>query len=257
MVEVFTIGGGEYIVNTFNAVAAWTGGGGYKSLIKVVLVLGLTWSLLAVAFTMNFRAWLNWFLGATMIYLCLMVPTVDVKVTDRVNPSLAPATVANVPLGLGVIASFTSQVGDWLTRTAETVFTMPSQLNYSTNGIIYGARLFDQTRNFQIRDAEFATNLQGHFKNCVFGDILLHRKSLTDLAQSKDLWAALGPGSDARAQPWLDRSGGSIDSYIVTCHNAYDRLSGQWASMIDANTPVFAKHRLPQARRYAVAGRRS
>ena len=24
MVEVFTIGGGEYIVNTFNAVAAWT-----------------------------------------------------------------------------------------------------------------------------------------------------------------------------------------------------------------------------------------
>ena len=25
--EVFTIGGGEYIVNVFNAVAAWTGGG--------------------------------------------------------------------------------------------------------------------------------------------------------------------------------------------------------------------------------------
>lgn len=25
MVEVFTIGGGEHIVNTFNAVAAWTG----------------------------------------------------------------------------------------------------------------------------------------------------------------------------------------------------------------------------------------
>ena len=53
MVEVFTIGGGEYIVNTFNAVAAWTGGGGYKSLLKVVMVLGLIYSLLAVAFTMN------------------------------------------------------------------------------------------------------------------------------------------------------------------------------------------------------------
>ena len=25
--EVFTIGGGEYIVNVFNAVAAWTGAG--------------------------------------------------------------------------------------------------------------------------------------------------------------------------------------------------------------------------------------
>jgi conjugal transfer mating pair stabilization protein TraG len=27
MLEVFTVGGGEYLVNTFNAVAAWSGGG--------------------------------------------------------------------------------------------------------------------------------------------------------------------------------------------------------------------------------------
>lgn len=31
MLEVFTIGGGEYVVNVLNAVAAWTGGGGYPS----------------------------------------------------------------------------------------------------------------------------------------------------------------------------------------------------------------------------------
>ena len=131
MLEVFTVGGGEYLVNTFNAVAAWAGGGGYKSLIRVVMVMGLTYSLLVVAFTLNFRAWMNWFLQATGIYLCLMVPTIDVKVTDRINPSLAPATVANVPLGLGVLASFTTQIGDWLTRTAETVFVMPGELNYT------------------------------------------------------------------------------------------------------------------------------
>lgn len=138
MVEVFTIGGGEYIVNVFNAVAAWTGGGGYRALLRVVMVLGFIYALMAVAFTMNVRAWLNWFLGSALIYSCLMVPTVTVKVTDRINPSLAPAVVANVPLGLGVMASFTSQVGDWLTRTAETVFVMPNELNYSTNGMIYG-----------------------------------------------------------------------------------------------------------------------
>jgi conjugal transfer mating pair stabilization protein TraG len=246
MVEVFTIGGGEYIVNVFNAVAAWTGGGGYKGLIQVVMILGLIYSLLVVAFTLNVRAWMNWFIGSTAIYLCLMVPTVDVKVTDRINPSLAPATVANVPLGLGVIASFTSQVGDWLTRTAETVFVMPSQLSYSTNGMIYGARLFDQTRNFQIRDAEFATNLQSYLKNCTFGDILLHQKSLTDLAASKDLWTDLGPGSQARAQPWVQRDGGGVSSSIVVCRNAYSMLSGQWSSMIEANTPFWAKATYPK-----------
>jgi len=246
MLEVFTIGGGEYIVNTFNAVAAWTGGGGYRSLLRVVMVLGLIYALLAVAFTMNVRAWLNWFLGSSLIYTCLMVPTVTVKVTDRVNPSLAPAVVANVPLGLGVIASFTSQVGDWLTRTAETVFTMPSQLSYSTNGMVYGARLLDATRNFQIRDAEFATNLSAHFKNCVFGDIMLGQKSMTDLASAKDLWAAMGPGSAARSQPWVELSGAATTSSIVPCRQAYGMLDGLWHTMIEAHTSLWAKETYPK-----------
>lgn len=246
MVEVFTIGGGEYIVNTFNAVAAWTGGGGYRALLRVVMILGLIYTLMSVAFTMNWRVWMNWFLGSTLIYSCLMVPTVSVKVTDRINPTLAPATVANVPLGLGVMASFTSQVGDWLTRTAETVFTMPSQLNYSTNGMVYGARLFDATRNFEIREAEFATNLSAHFKNCVFGDIMLGQKSMTDLANAKDLWIAMGPGSVARSQPWVTREGIAVTSDIITCNNAYEKLSGQWQAMIAANTPAWGKQAYPK-----------
>ncbi|ARS28327.1 conjugal transfer protein TraG N-terminal domain-containing protein [Sphingomonas sp. KC8] len=247
MVEVFTVGGGEYLVNTFNAVAAWSGGGGYRSLLRVVMVMGLIYSLLVVAFTLNFRVWLNWFLQSTLIYLCLMVPTIDVKVTDRINPSLAPATVANVPLGLGVLASFTTQIGDWLTRTAETVFVMPGELNYSSNGMIYGARLYDATRNFVIRDAEFSTNLEEHFKKCLFGDVMLYRKSLTVLAQSKDLWADIGPGSEARSQEWLERQGdGTVNSAIVTCRQAYDMLNAQWAPMIEANTPLWGKELYPK-----------
>src|SRR5690554_3134650 len=134
MVEIFTIGGGEYIVNVLNAVAAWTGAGGYKSLIQVAMVMGLALSVIVVAFNQDWRAWLHWFLGATLIYMCLMVPRLDVHVTDRINPSLAPAQVANVPLGLALMASFTSQVGDYLVRSSETVFGLPTDLDYSRNG---------------------------------------------------------------------------------------------------------------------------
>lgn len=247
MLEVFTVGGGEYLVNTFNAVAAWSGGGGYRSLIRVVMVMGLIYSLLVVAFTLNFRVWMNWFLQSTLIYLCLMVPTIDVKVTDRINSSLAPATVANVPLGLGVLASFTTQIGDWLTRTAETVFVMPGELNYTTNGMVYGARLFDATRNFVIRDAEFSTNLEEHFKKCLFGDVMLYQKSLTTLSQSKDLWVDIGPGSEARSQEWLERQGdGTVNSAIVTCRQAYQMLDAQWAPMIEANTPLWGRELYPK-----------
>ena len=246
MLEVFTIGGGDYLVNTFNAVAAWTGGGGYRSMIRVVMVMGLIYSLLALAFTLNVRAGVNWFLQSTAIYMCLMVPTVDVKVTDRINPGLAPATIANVPLGLGVLASFTTQVGDYLTRTAETVFVMPDELDYSSNGLIYGARLFDATRHFTIRDAEFSANLNQYMKQCVFGDIMLYRKSLTDLANATDLWSAIASDTQSRSQEWLERSGGTATPYIVTCAQAYGMLDAQWASMIEANSKIWGLEVYPQ-----------
>ena len=211
-VEVFTIGGGEYIVNVFNAVAAWTGQGGYKSLIQVVLVMGFAMACLTIAFNSDWRAWINWFLQATLMYACLMVPRVDVQVVDRINPSLAPSFVANVPLGLGIMASFTSQVGDYLTTSAETVFGLPNDMQYSTNGMVYGARLIDAQRGLRLNDPEFATNLDEHIRNCVFYDVLLGHKSMTAIANNGDLWGFLGPGSPAQsAEVYQRRHDGGDD----------------------------------------------
>src|SRR3546814_15807565 len=112
---------------------------------------------------------------------------------------------------------------------------MPSELNYATTGIVYGARLFDATRNFIIRDAEFSTNLENHFKNCLFGDVMLYQKSLTYLATAPDLWAAVGPGSEARSQQWLERQGeGTVNSFLITLQQAYKALAARWSPMTHA-----------------------
>ena len=246
MLEVFTVGGGEYLVNTFNAVSAWTGGGGYRSMLQVVFVMGLIYSLLVVAFNFDYRAWLNWFLQATAIYMILLVPTVSVKVTDRIDPGLAPAVVDNVPLGLGVMASLTSQFGDWMTRTAETVFVMPDALRMTNNGMIYGARLMEKAQTFQITDPVFRANIDEHFKQCVFYDVLLGFKPMQDLTTSNNLWVAIGPGSPARAQKWLTRSGSIVDSSIIPCNVAYQNMSAQWTAQIDADLPIFGKTTYPK-----------
>ncbi|WP_225008020.1 conjugal transfer protein TraG N-terminal domain-containing protein [Novosphingobium percolationis] len=247
MVEVFTVGGGEYLVSVFQAVAAWTGNGGYKSLLQVIMVMGLGLSALTLAFNQDWRAWINWFLGATLIYSCLMVPRLDVHVTDRINPGLAPAEVANVPIGLALVASFTSQIGDYLTGSAEVVFGLPANLNYSKNGMIYGARLYDATQGLRISDPEFAANLDEHFRQCVFYDVLLGRKSMQQLAQADDIWAAIGPGSQARAQRFLTRDAttGMVTSSIVTCRQAYTALNGQWAQLIDTMGTMFGRQLYP------------
>lgn len=247
MVEIFTVGGGDYLVNVFQAVAAWTGNGSYKSLLQVVMVMGLGLSAITLAFNQDWRAWINWFLGATLIYSCLMVPRLDVHVTDRLNPSLAPANVSNVPLGLALMASFTSQVGDYLTGSAEVVFGLPGDLNYSKNGMIYGARLYDATRSLRISDPEFAANLDEHFRQCVFYDVLLGRYSMKELAETGDIWATIAPGSQARAQRFLtrDATSGQVSSNIVTCREAYDTLNAQWAGLVDAMGSVFGRQLYP------------
>ncbi|VWX49868.1 conjugal transfer protein TraG N-terminal domain-containing protein [Novosphingobium sp. 9U] len=221
MLEVFTIGGGEYIVNVLNAVAAWCGGGGFRSMLQVVMVMGLAYVLLIVAFTLDWRVWFKWFLSANIMYMCMLVPTTSVKVTDRINPSLAPAVVDNVPIGLAAIAAFSSQAGDWLTRTAETVFVMPDDLKLSTNGFIYGSRLYDKTREFGFRDARLVTNLEEYNKQCVFYDLLLGFKSMDTLTNSTDILTDMGPGSKARGMKYIEPD---LSSTILTCEQGYNEL---------------------------------
>ena len=248
MLEVYTVGGGDYLVNTFNAIAAWTGSGGFKSLIRVVMVMGLIYALLITAMDLDWRAWFRWFIQSTLIYLVLMVPTVTIKVTDRINPGLAPATVANVPIGLGVMASFTSQVSDYFTRTAETVFVMPAALNYSNGGFVYGARMWDKVRGFEIRNPVFKANLDGYLKQCAYYDILLGTKSLKLLSESTDLWADLGVGAATnRGMKYLtDTGGGTVDIEGKTCAEAWGLIDGRWDTEINAYALPFAHSMYPK-----------
>jgi conjugal transfer mating pair stabilization protein TraG len=242
MIEVFTVGGGEYIVNTFNALATWSGSGGYKSLLRVVMVMGFSWSLLVVAWNMDAKSGLKWFMQATLMYMVMMVPTISVKVTDRTNPGLAPATVANVPIGIGLIAGFSSQIGDYLTRSAETVFVMPASLNYSSGGIIYGAKLLDATQGLRINDPIYATNLNEHFKQCVFYDILLGRKTMAQITDSADIIVAMGPGSESLSQQWLEGDGSSA---IQSCRASYVSIVAGWNSEWNQALPKIAAQFFP------------
>lgn len=242
MIEVFTVGGGEYLVNVFNAVASWAGSGGYRGLIRVVMVMAFTWALLVTAWNMDPRALLKWFMQATLMYMVVMVPTISVKVTDRTNPGVTAAVVDNVPVGLGLIAGFTSQIGDYLTRAAETVFAMPQVLNYSTGGMIYGAKLLDATQGLRIDDPVYATNLNEHFKQCVFYDILLGRKTYDDILKSSDLLTAMGPGSVALSQQYIYPDG---TSGIITCQTAYTFISAGWTSYYAVAAPKIAAQFFP------------
>jgi conjugal transfer mating pair stabilization protein TraG len=187
--------------------------------------------------TQDWRSFLRWFMGFVAVYMMMFLPKLDVKVTDSINPALAPATVANVPVGVAILASFSSQVGDYLTSTAETVFGMPNDLRYRTNGMIYGSRLLEASRVVRISQPEFAANLDEFTRQCIFYDILAGKYSLQDLVDSDDIWGFIGSNSPSPVRMTAVKALGvsPVTTTVETCADAYTTMSAQWVA---ANGPI-------------------
>ena len=115
-----------------------------------------------------------------MAPLAFMVPKADVIVTDRIDATQS-GVVSNVPLGLAATAGTFSLVGDWLTRSYETVFSLPNDLRYHESGMLFGQYLVEASTRFEITDQRLAANLSELWQACVFYDILLGLYGWEDL----------------------------------------------------------------------------
>ena len=186
--------------------------------------------------------------------------TATVRVVDRLDPALAPAVVANVPVGLALFASVTSQVGDGLTRLTEQAFTLPGDLTYQRHGLIFGARLAAAATRMEVTDAVFARNLRAFARQCVFYALLLGHISADDLRESTDVWALVtatgspsAGASPARMFEFSTRLAPSgtgatpVDREIVTCQDGAVRLNGQWNAEIARAGTIFGRRLFPDA----------
>ena len=266
MYELFTLGGGTYLVDLLNAVAAITGGGAYITLAQLAGVAGLAWVLFRTAFGGSWKDNAKWMLLFVAVWGAMIVPKATVRVVDRLDPTLAPAVVANVPIGLALFASLTSQVGDGLTRLTEQAFTLPNDLQYRRHGLIFGARLAAKTTRLEITDAVFARNVRNYARQCVFHALLLGHISADDLRESTDIWSLVtatgspsAGASPARMVEFATRQAATgtgatpIDRQIVTCRDAASRLNGQWNTEIQRAGTVFGRRIFPDARTEALA----
>ena len=266
MYELFTLGGGVYLVDLLNAVAAITGGGAYLTLAQLAGVAGLAWILFRTAFGGSWRDNAKWVLMFTAVWGAMIVPRATVRVVDRLDPALAPAVVANVPIGLALFASLTSEVGDGLTRLTEQAFTLPNDLTYQRHGMIFGSRLADAVTRMEITDAVFARNVRNYARQCIFHALLLGHISADDLRETTDLWALVtnsgspsAGASPARLVEFATRGPAGatgatpVDTAIVTCAESAARLTAQWGTEINRATGIFGLRLFPGAATEALA----
>ena len=266
MYELYTLGGGTYLVDLLNAVAAIAGGGAYVMLAQLAGVAGLGWVLFRTAFGGSWKDNAKWILLFVAVWGAMIVPRATVRVVDRLDPALGPAVVANVPIGLALFASLTSQVGDGLTRLTEQTFTLPDDLRYQRHGLIFGARLADAATRLEITDAVFARNLRNYARQCVFHALLLGHVSADDLRESTDIWSLVtasgspsAGASPARMFEYATRGPASgtgataVDREIVTCAEGAARLDAQWTAEIARAGGIFGRRLFPDADTDALA----
>ena len=227
---------------------------------------GLAWILFRTAFGGAWKENAKWILLFVAVWGTMIVPKATVRVVDRLDPALAPAVVANVPIGLALFASLTSQVGDGLTRLTEQAFTLPDDLAYRRHGLIFGARLAAAATRLEVTDAVFARNLRAYARQCVFHALLLGHMSADDLRESTDVWrlvtASGSPSagaSPARMFELASRGAVSgtgattVDREIVTCRDGAVRLNALWTGELGRAGTVFGRRLFPDARTDALA----
>ncbi len=266
MYELFTLGGGVYLVDLLNAVAAIAGGGPYIQLAQLAGVAGVAWVLFRTAFGGSWKDNARWVLLFVTVWGALIVPRATVRVVDRLDPALAPAVVANVPLGLALFASLTSEVGDGLTRLTEQAFALPGDLTYQRHGMIFGARLADAATRLEVTDGVFARNLRSFARQCVFPALLLGHISADDLRESTDIWRLVTAGGTPSAgasparmfafatrQPPSGAGATPVEEEIITCADGAARLRAEWNAEIARAGAVFGRRLFPGAATDALA----
>jgi conjugal transfer mating pair stabilization protein TraG len=224
--EYVAYGGGEYYRDVFNSVAMLAGSNGISSLIRLAMMLGLLAGIIKMAFDLNLKSLFQWYMMALLIYGIMWVPKVTVQVTDELNPYMAGGAVANVPLGVGMMASLTSQVGRRAIDLSEQAFGDLGDLRYSETGMIYGAKLVERLREVRPVNATFETNVQNYIARCVYQDVATEQLGMKQLQESGDLWTTISANPNpAVAMAYVNDAGQSV---AMDCPQAAATLTPLW-----------------------------
>ncbi len=241
--EIYTYGNGEFLSLIFNAVVALMGDGNFVTLMRLAGIFGLFWVMTKAALYRGPVEWsyLIWFV---LIYGVLFVPKVNVAIVDRLDADNT-RVVANVPYGLGVFAGITAKIGDWFTRNTEAVMSLPDDLKYHKNGVVFGATLVEAASQYEITDARVAANMSEFMRQCVFYDVLFGRYSWTDLLEAEDTWTFIetntAPNSRAFSYQYTD---GTRD--IFACQNgAQTVLKSDWQAEENRAASLYGKRSNP------------
>ena len=232
MWEIYAYHNTDALFGIFNAVAAIMGSGTYLSAIAAVAFCGFVAAMVAYMFAPEKLQGWKWLGTVLIVYGVLFVPRVTVGIVDKTGGTPVNI-VSNVPFGMAMLGGLTSTIGNSLTELFETGFqtipgsaSLPSELAYQQNGLMFGSRLIQETRRVSLPDPAVRTDLLNFVNSCTFYDIADGTISPTAFSTTDNLWAMMIATNPARFSIITTASGITTD----TCDRVY--------ASIDARLPA-------------------
>jgi conjugal transfer mating pair stabilization protein TraG len=150
-----------------------------------------------------------------MIYF-LLIPRADMMIYDHVSKK--KEKVDNLPLGFALPVGMLESFGYLLTGGFEQAFTQVNNTNYRDYGMVFGARLVQESRNWRIRSPEFLENMGNFIDRCVILDAMIgYNYTPEELLKSGDIWSLVKTNASNLRQTTM-RIG--KDRVSMTCDRA-------------------------------------
>jgi len=219
-VPIYVYGAGGVFAQFFNAIPAAMGSGTFTSLLRIAVLLAGMTALASAIFRRDFLICVKWFATYYLVFYIIFLPKVSVEIIDRVDSRVY--AVDNVPLGLGVLASLTTTIGDALTRVTDQIFSMPDDLGYSKTGMVMASKLALASRQFQITDTRLNANMERFMVQCVHWPVMLGYYSMEDLVTANNLWEFIRSHAPKSRSFLYD--GGASNRKITICNEGVAQL---------------------------------
>ncbi|OBY26812.1 conjugal transfer protein TraG N-terminal domain-containing protein [Leisingera sp. JC1] len=220
--EIHTVGGGYYLYDVFNYLAAFTGSGNFGALIYAGIVAGVLAAGLHLAIFGAVRQAVTYFIGVMLVVTVGLGPKARVIIMDSTVPLGIYGTVDNVPWSVAWVGSLTSRASASLTDVMETLLAAPDNLTYQKSGMLFGSTILSQAARWRSVTPVVQETLVNFMENCMVDGSNIGIVDVGELGQAGNLVAYIGanvPQSLAYYDPVLEET--------TTCADGWPQITNR------------------------------
>ena len=189
--EIYTTGGGSFLLTTFNALAALSATKDFAAMTNIGLLVGLFVVLFQLVWGGSFSEMCKMYCVVALVGGLSIGPKADVIIFDKTVGNLPIGTVANVPRSVAYVGHVTSTFSEVLTRRMEALLAPPTSLSYQTSGMLFGATLRARSARWRAVSATLHENMVNFLDQCAIDAVSLRYIAPAAIAQSGDLAVTL------------------------------------------------------------------